>query len=288
MAKLVALNLSHLLPHDDFLAAFTTCEVMDDPRIEKVFLDDNHLGVHKISSGTTHRVVHPPKTDNGEDIKTAWEAFYPKGSVNPKGEIPGGFGLYVSGPPSFAERLATASEATFGYRMMLQKDWEWPMVALVGGRTDVANASTYGPDGVGELYAYLPLTADNATQLSAVPPRSMPNSDYGFSVGRGAFRLDHAIGNWVTIAFRIKMNGVDSKDGKNDLIPPCPLTGEVEIWVDGNSVIKVEGLTIRTSDSGRIKGMHFQTFFGGCHGKDWASPKDQRAWFADVTGAILE
>lgn len=125
MAKRVALDLSHLLPRDDFLAAFTTCEVMDDPRIEKVFLDDNHLGVHKISSGTTHRVVHPPKADNGEDIKTAWEAFYPKGSVNPKGEIPGGFGLYVSGPPSFAERLATASEATFGYRMMLQKDWEW-------------------------------------------------------------------------------------------------------------------------------------------------------------------
>jgi hypothetical protein len=49
--------------------------------------------------------------------------------------------------------------------------------------------------------------------------------------------------------------------------------------------------------------MHFQTFFGGMllimqtvsslinllagHGEDWASPKDQRAWFADITGVIV-
>ena len=55
-----------------------------------------------------------------------------------------------------------------------------------------------------------------------------------------------------------------------------------------------------------MMGMHFQTFFGGafvCHSVivnfdldgdglghtgDWASSKDQRAWFADVTGVIVE
>ena len=55
-----------------------------------------------------------------------------------------------------------------------------------------------------------------------------------------------------------------------------------------------------------MMGMHFQTFFGGAfvrrsiivdfdwdwdwlgHTGDWASSKDQRAWFADVTGVIVE
>jgi hypothetical protein len=78
--------------------------------------------------------------------------------------------------------------------------------------------------------------------------------------------------------------------------------GQIQLRVDGNSVINVDGLTLRSSEAGKIKGMHFQTFFGGMlqiflflpkikflvgHGEDWASPKDQRAWFADITGTIV-
>jgi hypothetical protein len=33
--------------------------------------------------------------------------------------------------------------------------------------------------------------------------------------------------------------------------------------MDGQSVITVTGLTLRGDGEGRIKGMHFQTFFGG-------------------------
>jgi hypothetical protein len=43
------------------------------------------------------------------------------------------------------------------------------------------------------------------------------------------------------------------------------IPGEIEIWVDGSSVICVEGLLLCDSDQGMIKGMHFQTFFGGIH-----------------------
>jgi hypothetical protein len=80
--------------------------------------------------------------------------------------------------------------------------------------------------------------------------------------------------------------------------------GEVQVWIDGVSVINVCGLNLRMSNEGRIKGMHLSTFFGGefwrgylCkfqiidivigHEDDWASPKEQKAWFADITGAIL-
>jgi hypothetical protein len=52
--------------------------------------------------------------------------------------------------------------------------------------------------------------------------------------------------------------------------------------------------------------MHFQTFFGGAnlaiakrlllhtdpsvtgHTAEWASPKDQRAWFSDISGVIIK
>ena len=78
--------------------------------------------------------------------------------------------------------------------------------------------------------------------------------------------------------------------------------GELELWFDGKIVISVSGLIYRTSAASKIRGAHFATFFGGKalvllvfdvseqtvgHTEDWASPKDQRAWFANVSGAIL-
>ena len=84
------------------------------------------------------------------------------------------------------------------------------------------------------------------------------------------------------------------------------LSGEITLYIDGSPVISIDGLSLRTSEEGKMMGMHFQTFFGGAfvrrsiiinfdldgdwlgHTGDWASSKDQRAWFADVTGVIVE
>jgi hypothetical protein len=95
------------------------------------------------------------------------------------------------------------------------------------------------------------LNETNATQQLKVPPLSVENSDYGFSVGRGAFNFKQAVGNWVTVAIRVRLNdiGVDN--------------GEIEVWIDGCSVISVDGLALRSSTSSVLRGMHFQTFFGG-------------------------
>jgi hypothetical protein len=59
---------------------------------------------------------------------------------------------------------------------------------------------------VGEVYAYVPKTENNRKQLTAVPPRSIENPDYGFSVGRGSFTIQP--GKWIAIATRVKA-GVD-------------------------------------------------------------------------------
>jgi len=288
--------LNHLIPIKDFVSGFTTCEHINHPNLNHAELADKPLGVHKVFSKTSHSLVEPPApTHTAQDApRLAWEAVYPEGSINPAGQIPGGFGFYLAGPPGFSKSLETATEAVFSYRMLLQVGWIWAkggkLPGIFGGFGGLAYGCTGGrqdqrcqcfnlrpmwrPDSVSELYAYLPLVPQNTKQLSAAPPRSIENSDYGFSVGRGAFHLDCAVGDWVTIAFRIKLNDV----GLNN--------GELQLWVDGISVINVDQLVLRESEESRIKGMHFQTFFGG-HGNDWASPKDQRAWFSDVTAAVL-
>src|SRR4051812_22816814 len=112
--------LSHLLPINCVLTAFTTSNNIDHPKLVRVPLEDNSIGVHKVWSKTTHPTVIPPlptssfMNPSSESIPsptTAWEAFYPKGSINPGGAVPGGFGFYLAGPSAFAKALEGATEA---------------------------------------------------------------------------------------------------------------------------------------------------------------------------------
>jgi len=295
------MNPSHLIPLPHFSSGFTTCSALQLNNLHHFALNDKELGVHKVTSRTTHELVSPPSPAHPTSLDfplptEAWEAYYPKGSINPSAPIPGGFGFYVSGSAEFSKRLKEgATHAVFSYRMMLDPGWEWvkggKLPGIYGGVGDLAYGCTGGrkeqrckcfdlrpmwrSKSSGELYAYLPLTSNNASRLLAVPPISKENADYGFSVGRDAFKFDVAVGQWVSLAFRVKLNTVGSEDG------------EIQLWVNGVSVISVKGLTLRESEEGRIRGMHFQTFFGG-HSDDWAAPKDLRSWFADVSGFIIE
>ncbi|KAJ6583931.1 polysaccharide lyase family 14 protein [Mycena vulgaris] len=297
------MQLSHLIPVDTFQSGFTACPSLLLEKIDSVSLKDSELGVHKVTSRTSHPLVVPPpeassipEAADWPAPSIAWEAFYPRGSISPSAPTPGGFGFYLSGPPGFTSKLESgATHVILSYRMMLQDGWEWvkggKLPGIFGGEGDFSYACTEGRQdnrckcfnirpmwrskGLGELYTYLPLTPNNREKLLAVPPSSKENSDYGFSVGRNAFQFDSAVGKWISLAFRVKLNAVGSEDG------------ELELWVDGKSVIKVLGLSFRDSEHSRIKGGHFQTFFGG-HKDDWASPKDQRAWFTDLSGVIIE
>ncbi|THU85376.1 hypothetical protein K435DRAFT_557426, partial [Dendrothele bispora CBS 962.96] len=66
------------------------------------------------------------------------------------------------------------------------------------------------------------------------PPESHCNPTYGTSVGRGAFTFEK--GKWTTVSQRVKLN--DAGEGN----------GEMELFIGGDSVIKVTGLEIRDSD----------------------------------------
>ena len=104
-------------------------------------------------------------------------------------------------------------------------------------------------NGAGEMYTYLPPSSKANDKVCNVAPQSHCNSEYGASVGRNAFQWK--TGEWNTISQRVRLND------------PGQQNGELEVFVEGQSVINVGGLVLRDSDAGRIRGMMMQTFFGG-------------------------
>ena len=105
--------------------AWTTCSNIEKPGVEILPLDDQELQVHKVTSSTSHHLVSPPSGVGSTAPTVAWEAFYPKGSINPKNSIPGGFGFYLAGPEGFRARLKPANEVLFSYSVMFDKDWDF-------------------------------------------------------------------------------------------------------------------------------------------------------------------
>lgn len=129
-------------------------------------------------------------------------------------------------------------------------------------------------DAKGELYAYLPPgLPGNSEPCKTIGPESHCNPTYGSSLGRGAFHFK--AGGWTTVAQRVLLNDAGAHNG------------EIEIFVNGASVIKATGLTLRKDSSGRIRAAHVQSFFGG-HDPSWASPKDQKMWYSDFSLAITK
>ena len=112
------------------------------------------------------------------------------------------------------------------------------------------------------------MTEENKRRQKSIPPRSIECPGYGFSVGRGAYDLHGAVGNWVALALRVKLNDFGMNNGSiysfyAVIVLRFFVSGEVELWLDGKSVIRLDNISIRESKAGRIRGMHVETFFGG-------------------------
>lgn len=277
---------------NNYSYAWTTSPVVPHSSISIIDLSDEALGVHRVDTRRPpHTIVTAPNVSSHLEQK-AWRILYPKGSINPNGKIPGGVGFHISGPRDFQARLDNANEIIYGYSVLFEEGFEWVKGGKLPGGFGGVEANAYHctggrkeqrdtcynlrlmwrKDGDGELYAYLPMTDENTAELLNVPPKSIKNPDYGFSVGRGSFRF--LSGSWVTLVQRIKLNDVGVQNG------------EIEIRANGKVVIFASGLTIRTTPNSSIKGIHFESFFGG-HTPEWASPKDQYAYFTNISGAII-
>lgn len=75
-------------------------------------------------------------------------------------------------------------------------------------------------------------------------------------------------GQWYTVAQRVKINS----DGNAD--------GEVEIWINGEQALFVDGLRFVSNDD-KVDNLYFSTFHGGS-GSDWAPGADCYMWYDDI------
>ncbi|KZV79562.1 hypothetical protein EXIGLDRAFT_743097 [Exidia glandulosa HHB12029] len=305
---------SHLFPVR-FAKAFTTSTYhFTAPNIDHVLLDDKALRVSRVASGFSRKIVTCPAGTPGPQ---AWEAIYPKDSYKPSASPRGGFSFYLAGPPASDSTtdfsfFAAAREVLFSYAVkfehgfLFNKGGKLPGPCTLrlysspsftslrrcrrhldgGADEEVACRCSGGrqedrdrcfslrlmwrADGAGEIYAYLPNVPENDVLLSI--PGTVKDTSFGWSIARGSFFF--APGRWTVVAQRVKLNDVGSANG------------ELELFVDGVSTIKASGLVISTHLDTCVRGAQMQTFFGG-GSPDWASPQDQRAYFADISGAML-
>ncbi|KIY73850.1 polysaccharide lyase family 14 protein [Cylindrobasidium torrendii FP15055 ss-10] len=223
------------------------------------------------------------------DGESALVATYPQGSYT-LNHGNGGFSFYLI-PGADIVDLSNAREVTFTYSVFFEEGFDWnlggKLPGLFGGDAVDSAASCSGgrqdgrsncfsvrlmfrSGGAGELYVYLP---PGQSQDYCGQPGNVCNAAYGDSLGRGAFSF--TAGSWNTVTMRVRTNTVGQQDG------------EVELWVDGRSVLEQKGLVMITADNQKTLGMMMQTFFGGGSAK-YASPKDQKAYFSGIAIAVTE
>ncbi|KAF5353429.1 hypothetical protein D9756_007902 [Leucocoprinus leucothites] len=229
---------------------------------------------------------------NSPDGVKSLKAHYPKGSYKPSVDPCGGVSFYAPGPTSVD--LTTAKEALFSYSVYFPQGFDFvkggklpglyggddadTAVSCSGGRHDTTCWSArlmWRANGAGELYLYLPPYDDPRFAVNkklCSLPNSVCDSTYGISVNRGSYKF--ATGGWTTVAQRVKLNDVGQSNG------------EIELFVNGKSTIKVTGVIIRDASAGRVQGMQVQTFFGGSS-TDWATPRDQDVYFANFGAEII-
>nr|ODN92576.1 hypothetical protein L203_00855 [Cryptococcus depauperatus CBS 7841] len=214
---------------------------------------------------------------NAPDGSVALYASYPAGTY---GLSVAGFSFYSQGAHS-GVAVDTAKEVMLSYSVFFEDDFDFvkggKMPGLYGGQSLSQAKSCSGgrqegrnscfsarlmwrTNGAGEIYDYLPVSYTGT------------DDGYGESIERGAFSW--ATGKWQTVAIRVKLNDAGQANG------------EQEVVVDGESKIKITGVTFATEADTKIYGIMAQTFFGG-HSEEWASPKDQKLYFKDWTLAVL-
>lgn len=240
-----------------------------------------------------HHAMSSLKRDYVEfNGKSTVHAHYAKGSYAYRGPA-GGLSFYSPGPSSVD--LTKAKEAWFGYSIYFPKDFNWVLggklfglyggnsdgeaVGCSGGRRSSACFSTrlmWRTDAQGEFYTYLPPYTDSrfkANKAQCDYPNSDCNPTYGASIGRGEFHFTP--GAWYTVSQRVKLNDVGEANG------------EIELFANGKSVISLDGLILRDSAAGRIRGIQAQTFFGGSK-TQFQAAKAEDVYFADLTVGISQ
>ncbi|WWC62149.1 uncharacterized protein I303_104741 [Kwoniella dejecticola CBS 10117] len=186
--------------------------------------------------------------DEWDASRNALQILYPQGSINPGNKPQGGSEFYAT--PLDVTR---ATNASLEYSVYFPHDFDFvkggKLPGLYGGHKGCSGGNAaedcfstrlmWRAGGQGELYLYVP--KDKQTpQLCQTPPKSICESTYGLSIGRGAWTF--AKGDWTTVRQDIWLN----TPGQND--------GGFNIWVNGQLVITANDVRYRENGDSCIQG----------------------------------
>ncbi|KAK4688832.1 hypothetical protein P7C73_g1269, partial [Tremellales sp. Uapishka_1] len=167
------------------------------------------------------------------------QIFYPKGSINPGNQPQGGSEFYAS-----PLDVTSAKNATLQYSVYFPIDFDFvkggKLPGLYGGHKGCSGGNAavdcfstrmmWRTGGKGELYLYAPKDKQTPS-LCQTAPQSVCDSQYGLSIGRGAWTFPR--GDWTTIRQDVWLN----TPGQND--------GGFNVWINGRLVISANDVYYR-------------------------------------------
>lgn len=234
--------------------AAADCEASEMLDLEMV-LDGRDHGVEHIWGKENLTLLPKAAGTDGPVLRVE----YPAGSF-------GGRRSAIRGGAGFELHRAAATVACLSYKVRFPAGFDFvkggKLPGLFGGdapRGCSADGIAEGfsarlmwrEGGAGELYLYAPHRGGRC----------------GASVGRGSWIFTPGV--WTLVTQRVSANGKGSRNGS------------IEIWIDGRSASRSDGLALSEASSPSVDGLLFATFFGG-DDESWAPPEAQYADFADI------
>ncbi|GJJ11774.1 hypothetical protein Clacol_006012 [Clathrus columnatus] len=211
-------------------------------------LDDSHLGVHHVSVGTTHNRFQLA------DGTRVWEAFYVNGSYTPSGPIRGGFGLYLGGPKGkWKQFVDQHAQITMSYAVYFEDGFDFvkggKLPGLFGGEGAKALKCSGGrqDERCSCFNLRLMWRAQGKGELYAYLPIMDSNKERLLQVPGSHANPDY---------------GISVGRGSFNFTPG--------VWTTITQRIKVNDVE---HDNGSTP--------------EWATPKDQRAWFTAISGGVV-
>lgn len=204
-------------------------------------------------------------SDSSRQFSKVLKVNYASGSASPLSSTE--YGSPIGGTQFFADLgLPPQDSLCLSYYVRFSKDFNFvkggKLPGLFGGTINDGRKIPDGTNGFstrfmwrrsgdGEVYAYLP-----------------SSREHGTSIGRGQWRFQPGV--WHHLEQHIILN----QPGRQD--------GQVSVWLDGKPVFNANALTFRTTNSLKIEGILFSTFFGGGD-PSWATPKPVYTEFANFS-----
>ena len=181
----------------------------------------------------------------------------------------GGCGFY-----GYPKNMFPVDEITFGYKIKFASNFDFvkggKLPGIYGGEkgSDGGNKNNTGfsirimwrENGIGEIYAYLPINQDASYKTI-----SRVRENYGDSLAYNKFHF--TINKWRRIRFYIKLNNINDNNGI------------LKLWIDEKLVFNYEKLNYRNDYYG-INGIFFNTFFGGSD-ISWSSTRNTNIRFSE-------